>query len=126
VLARVLDGERPVLTGSADDRGHAKLLVTQAALTLRRNQPHRYTTYAPVGASGDGADHVLAFDRGGAVTVATRRPVRLAERGWGDTVVHLPEGPWTDLLTGREHAGDAAAQGVLADHPVALLIRAES
>ena len=55
VLARVLAGERPVLTPTLDDPGHAKLLVTQAALTLRRNQPHRFTTYAPVEARGPAA-----------------------------------------------------------------------
>ena len=54
VLARVLGGERPVLTPSVDDPGHAKLLVTQAALTLRRHQPHRFTTYAPVTAERRG------------------------------------------------------------------------
>ena len=37
--------------------------------------------------TGEAADHVLAFDRGGAITVATRLPVGLAARGgWGDTV----------------------------------------
>ena len=122
VLARVLDGERPVLTPDLDDPGHAKLLVTQAALTLRRNQPHRFTTYAPVAASGEAATHLLAFDRGGALTVATRLPVGLAARGWGDTRLHLPDGEWGDLLTGREYAGSPPAGDVLADLPVALLI----
>jgi len=123
VLTRVLGGERPVLMPYLDDPGHAKLLVTQAALTLRRNQPHRFTTYAPVTPRGEGADHVLAFDRGGALTVATRLPVGLAARGWGDTVLHLPAGEWADLLTGREYDGDAPAHEVLADLPTALLIR---
>jgi (1->4)-alpha-D-glucan 1-alpha-D-glucosylmutase len=122
VLERVLAGERPVLTPAVDDPGHAKLLVTQAALTLRRNQPHRFTTYAPVPVTGGAAGHVLAFDRGGALTVATRLPVGLADHGWGDTVVHLPDGVWADLLTGREYAGAAPAREVLADLPVALLI----
>ena len=53
---------------------------------------------------------MLAFDRGGALTVATRLPVGLAARGWGDTVLPLPDGRWADLLTGREYAGDAAAR----------------
>jgi (1->4)-alpha-D-glucan 1-alpha-D-glucosylmutase len=123
LLARVLAGERPVLTPHADDAGHAKLMVTQAALTLRRNQPHRFTTYAPVVAKGPAADHVLAFDRGGALTVATRLPFGLAERGWGETALPLPEGRWADLLTGREYAGDAALDELLSDYPVALLIR---
>ncbi len=107
VLDRVLSGERPVLTPHLHDPGHAKLLVTQAALTLRRNQPHRFTTYAPVEAAGPAAGHVVAFDRGGALTIATRLPVRLAVHGWGDTVLALPDGEWADLLTGREYAGDA-------------------
>jgi (1->4)-alpha-D-glucan 1-alpha-D-glucosylmutase len=123
VLLRVLAGERPVLVPYLDDPGHAKLLVTQVALTLRRNQPHRFTTYAPVTPGGEAAEHVLAFDRGGAVTVATRLPVGVATGGWGDTVLRLPDGDWADLLTGREYAGDAAAHEVLADYPVALLIR---
>jgi (1->4)-alpha-D-glucan 1-alpha-D-glucosylmutase len=126
VLARVLAGERPVLTPRLDDRGDAKLLVTQAALTLRRNQPHRFTTYTPVHARGDAVDHVLAFDRGGALSVATRLPVGLTRRGWGDSVLPLPAGAWADLLTGREYAGDARLREVLGDLPVALLIREEA
>jgi (1->4)-alpha-D-glucan 1-alpha-D-glucosylmutase len=126
VLARVLDGERLVLTPHHDDHGHAKLLATQVALTLRRTQPHRFTTYSPVVARGEAADHVVAFDRGGALTVATRLPVGLAARGWGDTVLPLPEGGWADLLTGREYVGEAPAHDLLSDYPVALMIREEA
>jgi len=126
VLARVLAGERPVLTPHVGDPGHAKLLVTQAALTLRRNQPHRFTTYVPVAPQGPAAGHVVAFDRGGAITVATRLPIGLAERGWGDTTLSLPDGDWADLLAGREYAGGAPLHDLLADHPVALLIREAS
>jgi (1->4)-alpha-D-glucan 1-alpha-D-glucosylmutase len=126
VLARVVEGERPVLTPHTDDPGHAKLLVTQTALTLRRNQPHRFTTYDAVRATGEAARHVLAFDRGGAVTVATRLPVGLDARGWGETRLPLPEGPWADLLTGRECAGAAPLHELLADYPVALLIREDA
>jgi len=125
VLARVRGGERPALSPHADDHGSAKLLVTQAALTLRRDQPHRFTTYGPVAAAGPAADHVLAFDRGGAVTVATRLPIGLAARGWGKTVLSLPDGAWADLLTGREHCGEARLDALLGDYPVALLVREE-
>ena len=125
VLGQVRAGERPVLTPHADDTGRAKLLVTQAALTLRRDQPHRFTSYAPVAAEGEASGHVLAFDRGGALTVATRLPLGLARGGWGDTTLALPVGRWADLLTGREHTGDAPLHLVLADYPVALLIREE-
>jgi (1->4)-alpha-D-glucan 1-alpha-D-glucosylmutase len=126
VLEQVRAGERPVLTPHPDDTGRAKLLVTQAALTLRRDQPHRFTSYAPVAAEGEAAGHVLAFDRGGALTVATRLPVGLAERGWGDTTLRLPGGTWADVLTGREHAGATPVHGLLADYPVALLVREEA
>jgi len=122
VLQDVLAGERPVLTPHPDEPGHAKLLVTQAALTLRRNQRHRFTRYTPVLALGEAAHHVLAFDRGGALTVVTRLPVGLMARGWGETVLPLPGGTWADLLTGREYAGDTALADLLADYPVALLI----
>jgi (1->4)-alpha-D-glucan 1-alpha-D-glucosylmutase len=125
VLARVRGGERPALSPHADDHGQAKLLVTQAALTLRRDQPHRFTTYEAAHAHGPAADHVLAFDRGGAITAATRLPFGLAVRGWGDTALALPDGEWVDLLTGREHAGAARLDALLGDYPVALLVREE-
>jgi len=126
LLERVRGGERPALSPSVDDPGAAKLLVTQTALTLRRDQPQRFTSYTPLTARGSAAGHVLAFDRGGAITVATRLPAGLAERGWGDTVLPLPDGAWADLLTGREYAGEAGVDQLLADYPVALMIRARS
>ncbi len=40
------------------------------------------------------SDHVVAFDRGGVFTVATRLPHGLqAAGGWRDTVVLLPDVP---------------------------------
>ena len=100
----------------------AKLDVTAAALRLRRDRPELFTTYAAVPVSGEAADHVLAFDRGGCLTVATRLPVGLAARGgWGETALSLPEGRWVDRLTGREATPRLA--DLLADHPVALLVR---
>ena len=51
------------------------------ALRLRRDRPELFTSYAPVPAEGAAAEHVLAFDRGGAVTVATRLPVGLEADG---------------------------------------------
>ncbi len=99
-----------------------KLLVTRTALRLRRDRPELFTTYTPVPATGTAADHVLAFDRGGAVTVVTRLPVGLAD-DWGDTRLDLPPGTWRDLLTDRMTDGGLA--DLLADHPVALLVRGD-
>jgi (1->4)-alpha-D-glucan 1-alpha-D-glucosylmutase len=118
------DHRAAVLAGAEDDDAAAKLAVTHQALTLRRDRPELFTTYAPVPVSGSAADHVLAFDRGGAIAVATRLPVGLATRGWGDTTLDLPEGRWTDVLTGARTAGTLAE--LLATHPVALLVREDS
>jgi (1->4)-alpha-D-glucan 1-alpha-D-glucosylmutase len=104
--------------------------VTRAALTLRRDRPELFTTYAPVAVSGPAADHALAFDRGGAVTVATRLPAGLAAGdGWGMTVLDLPAGRWCDVITGRTLTSSAdglAVAEALTSLPVALLVREES
>ncbi|GAW50373.1 MULTISPECIES: malto-oligosyltrehalose synthase [unclassified Nocardioides] len=118
------DHRAAVLAGTEEDDAAAKLAVTHHALTLRRDRPELFTTYAPVTVSGSAADHVLAFDRGGAITVATRLPVGLAARGWGDTTLDLPQGAWTDVLTGARTDGTLA--DLLATHPVALLVREDS
>ncbi|MFC7497126.1 MULTISPECIES: malto-oligosyltrehalose synthase [unclassified Nocardioides] len=116
------DHRAAVLAGAADDDAVTKLHVTCSALTLRRERPGLFTSYAPVSASGSAARHVLAFDRGGAVTVATRLPVGLGlAGGWGDTTLDLPAGRWHDVLTGA--GTDGRLVGLLATHPVALLVR---
>jgi (1->4)-alpha-D-glucan 1-alpha-D-glucosylmutase len=72
---------------------------------------------------------VLAFDRGGAITVATRLPATLAgSGGWRDTSLELPPGRWVDALAGdgaSVHADRARLADLLADLPVALLVREE-
>lgn len=115
------DHRAAVLGGEADDDAATKLHLTRAALTLRRDRPELFTSYSPVTATGDAAGHVLAFDRGGAVAVATRLPVGLARRGeWGDTSLDLPAGSWRDVLTGR--STDGRLGEMLSDNPVALLV----
>ncbi len=106
-----------------DDGAAAKLLVTSSALRLRRDRPELFTRYLPVAALGEAADHVIAFDRGGAVAIATRLPVGLANRGgWGDTSILLPGRPVTDVITGaRFEGGQLALAELLARYPVALL-----
>ena len=128
-LVGSLDSTPVSLTARPDDPGTAKLAVTHTALTLRRDHPALFTTYAPVAASGPAADHVLAFDRGGAVTVATRLPVGLAtEGGWGPTVLGLPPGRWRDVITGATLTSSADGLPVaeaLRSLPVALLVKEE-
>ena len=127
LLASIDGGEVPAV----DDTGAAKLLVVSRVLRARRDHPEWFAGYRPVEVTGSGAEHVVAFDRSGpdgdgAVTVATRLPVRLAAEGWGDTALQLPNGAWRDLLTGERLVSDVAgiaADVVLARLPVALLVR---
>lgn len=106
-----------------DESGHAKLLVTSRALRLRRDRPDLFTRYAPLTVVGDRADHLIAFDRGGAVTLATRLPVGLeAAGGWGDTTVLLPNRDMVDVITGTSfEGGELSVAEVLERYPVALL-----
>jgi (1->4)-alpha-D-glucan 1-alpha-D-glucosylmutase len=121
LLARIDGGWQPPV----DESGAAKLLVTARTLRLRRDRPELFTGYAPVLADGPAADHAVAYDRGGAVAVATRLPVRLRTRGgWGETTLPLPDGAWTDELTGARWAGgQVRLAALLATYPVALLSR---
>ena len=116
-LAQVSLARYPV-----DASGAVKLWVTTSALRARRDRPELFTSYAPVAADGPQADHLVGFDRGGALTLATRLPVGLARAGgWGDTTVELPEGV-TDVLTGTAYAGRTPVADLLATYPVALLL----
>ncbi|HXH33169.1 MAG TPA: malto-oligosyltrehalose synthase [Plantibacter sp.] len=119
VLARIDEGWLP--TVAAD--GAAKLLVTTRLLRLRRNHPERFTEYTSITAAGPAADHVVAFSRGGALTVATRLSLRLASQGgWRSTTVTLPEGHYVDVLSGREvDGGEVRVDTLLAQYPVAVL-----
>jgi (1->4)-alpha-D-glucan 1-alpha-D-glucosylmutase len=66
--------------------------VTTSALRARRDRPDRFTGYSPVTAEGPQAEHLIGFDRGGAITLATRLPISLARAGgWGDTTWTCPD-----------------------------------
>ena len=111
---------------AVDELGAAKLLVVSRVLRARRDHPEWFAGYEPVTVTGSAADHVVTFDRGGVVAVATRLPAALAASGWGDTALQLPNGAWRDLLTGERVVSDVAgvaADVVLARLPVALLVR---
>jgi (1->4)-alpha-D-glucan 1-alpha-D-glucosylmutase len=97
--------------------------VVSRALRLRRDWPDLFAGYAPVLATGPAADHVVAFDRGGVITVATRLPVGLESAGgWRDTMIDLG-GTATDVITGRRVRREIAVADLLDLYPVALLVR---
>lgn len=107
-----------------DATGAVKLRVVATALRLRRDRPELFTTYRPLDAVGPASSHVLAFDRGGAIAVATRLPVTLHRHGgWRDTMLPLPESEWHDALTGAVHSGETTIGALLSVYPVALLTR---
>ncbi|MFT3862069.1 malto-oligosyltrehalose synthase [Micropruina sp.] len=92
------------------------LLVTSRTLRLRRDRPHLF-----------GANHrrldlgpaLLGFARGDDVVVLAQRAAHAAP----SATVELPEGTFTDVLTGFRYAGPAQAVALLARLPVALLVR---
>jgi (1->4)-alpha-D-glucan 1-alpha-D-glucosylmutase len=121
LLARLDAGWQPPV----DADGAAKLLVTSRALRLRRQRPELFTDYRPVFADGRAGEHVLAFDRGGAVAVATRLPVGLSRHGgWHDTALPLDGHTWTEVFTNTSYGGNRLAVAeLLHTYPVALLVK---
>jgi (1->4)-alpha-D-glucan 1-alpha-D-glucosylmutase len=104
-----------------DETGAAKLWVTRQALRLRRSRPECFSGYRAIEASGPAQSHLIGFDRGGAITLATRLPAGLAAvGGWRHTTVEM-SAPHVDVLTGRRWHGTVAVADVLASYPVALL-----
>ncbi|CAN5572594.1 malto-oligosyltrehalose synthase [soil metagenome] len=109
------------------EEGLPKLWLVARALDARRRHPRSFapgSSYEPLLAVGSCADHVVAFRRDELITVVPRLPVTLARAGgWGDTALALPEGPWSNLLTG-EDVGDGPVmrlRELFERFPVALL-----
>jgi (1->4)-alpha-D-glucan 1-alpha-D-glucosylmutase len=123
------DNRRPVdYRALRQALSHPKLRVVSAALRLRRDHPATFTDggYLPLLAEGAAAEHLVAFLRGDdVVTAVTRHSVRLAESGWGDTALALPDGVWVDRIGGGRFSGRVAAAELLAESPVVLLERAD-
>ncbi len=120
MLDAIDTGTEPPAVG-AD--GAAKLWVVSRTLRLRRDWPDLFASYTPVRAAGTAADHAVAFDRGGVITVATRLPVGLERAGgWGDTTLDIGHEA-TDVISGRRIDAQVRLADLLAGYPVALLVR---
>jgi (1->4)-alpha-D-glucan 1-alpha-D-glucosylmutase len=123
VLTDLAFGALPQLGADA----HAKLLVVARALKLRRDRPELFTGYTAIAASGDAANHVFGFDRGGLVTLITRLPHGLAQHGWGDATVELPAAAYTCALTGTTVSGGTVRiADLFATFPAALLVQEDA
>ncbi len=113
--------------------GAVKLAVTRQALAVRAEKPEIFGAgeYLPLEATGDRADHVVAYARrAGDDTVVVAVPRLVGQLGespdWGNTAIPLPRGArWRNRLTGAEvEGGDAVSVATLfADLPVALMSR---
>ncbi|HZW43107.1 MAG TPA: malto-oligosyltrehalose synthase [Dermatophilaceae bacterium] len=113
----------PALDGTA----LAKLWVVSRALRARRHHPEMFTGYTPLVVDGPMQKHLVAFDRGGAITLATRLPVGLsAAGGWGDTTLVLPPGRYRDTFTGCAYTDELYVADALGQYPVALLLAEKS
>ncbi|RNE49465.1 malto-oligosyltrehalose synthase [Corynebacterium alimapuense] len=128
------DGLYPYLEVHGD---RAKLHVVHEGIVLRSQLPEFFVggDVQAVFADGPADSHLIGVARAdgdtpgqsgiGVITLATRRPLLLEERGgWEGTTVTLPEGVWLDRLTGRNYNGTVALGEVLKVFPTALLIRA--
>ncbi len=109
------------------DEGLTKLWTVTQSLHLRREHPAWFrdeADYRPLTAQGSKAGHVIAFARGeNVITVVPRAPLTLAG-DWADTTLTLPEGTWTNSLSTEQHAGGTLAlRSLLANFPIALLVK---
>ncbi|TQJ15848.1 maltooligosyl trehalose synthase [Yimella lutea] len=132
-------------THETPDLDSEKQFVVQSALLTRQRHPEVFGDsggYTPIESD---SPHLLGFVRNYApglvsgvlrreqpaavAVLATRTPSRLAlEGGWADATVELPEGTWTDLLSGRLYDGGRHVRcaDLFTTMPVALLELAAS
>ena len=101
----------------------------RAALTLRRERPQLFLEggYRAIFAAGPAREHAVGMvrtldDEPQVIAVATRTPLALERAGgWRGTTITLPEGTWTDRLTGREFSGTVDMAQLCAQLPAVLL-----
>ncbi len=121
-----LEGLSPEQILSRMDEGLPKLWVIRQALSLRRRLPGAFLagSYRPLYAKGKQANHVVAFSRNEQVVTLVPRFSFSMDGGWGATSIELPQGQWSNRLTGEGmKAGEIGIQDLLKRFPVALLSR---
>jgi (1->4)-alpha-D-glucan 1-alpha-D-glucosylmutase len=109
------------------DEGLTKLWTIHRALCLRRHRPEWFGAeagYRPLRVEGEKKDHAIAYLRDASVATIVPRWTKLLRGAWSGTAVHLPEGRWTNWLTGvAVDGGRADVAELLREFPVALLVR---
>jgi (1->4)-alpha-D-glucan 1-alpha-D-glucosylmutase len=122
-----LEGMSPEEVWRRAASGLPKMFLIRCALQLRRRRVQlfqRGSSYRPVLAEGEKADHVVAFLRGtAALTVAPRLLIKLGGK-WGDTSLEVPVGDWRNVVTSEQVTGGRVrVADLLRRFPVALLER---
>lgn len=111
------------------DEGLPKLWVIHRSLMARKDHADAFGRnggYGPIRPAGRHGELVVAFTRGGKVTVVVPRLVLLLREGWDDTSVSLAPGRHHNLLTGETlEGGEVGLERLLERFPVALLARQE-
>ncbi|HET7338301.1 MAG TPA: malto-oligosyltrehalose synthase [Candidatus Dormibacteraeota bacterium] len=108
------------------DDGSPKLWLIARLLKAKAERPELFssTDYRPLEATGAKARHALGFVRGRLLVLVPRLPAGLGG-DWGDTEVLLPEGTWTNVLSGqRQSGGRVSAASLLERFPVAVMTTA--
>jgi (1->4)-alpha-D-glucan 1-alpha-D-glucosylmutase len=126
-IKRMPVGEAAAEAMRRAEEGLPKMWTIHQALKLRRERPKSFgaeAAYTPLPMQGEKRDHGIAYLRGNEVaTVVTRLPARLGG-AWEGTSVELPEGNWSDRLSGIVVNGGSVAMGeLLKVFPVALLVK---
>ena len=104
------------------DEGMAKLWLIQKTLAYRaRHEATFAADYEPIHASGDNADHIIAFLRGGKAMTIVPRFNR--SRAGGLPSLLLPRGMWRNIFTEEMFIGEIAAAKLFRKFPVALLVQ---
>ena len=106
-----------------------KQRIVRAAMHLRRERPQLFLDggYRAIFAAGPAREHAVGIvrtldDAPQVIAVATRTPLALERAGgWRGTTLTLPEGTWTDRLTGREYSGTVEMAQLCAELPTVLL-----
>ncbi|HZQ45056.1 MAG TPA: malto-oligosyltrehalose synthase [Acidobacteriaceae bacterium] len=107
------------------DDGLPKLWVIHHALWLRRERAHSFGpegAYTHCNARGPEADRVIAYIRGGDILTVVPRWTQ-SRTSWNGTTLDLPEGRWTNCLTGQEFDGVQQVEKLFEIFPVSLLTR---
>ena len=106
------------------DEGLPKMWVIHHALWLRRERSRSFGpegSYAGCAARGPQADRVIAYVRGGDVLTVVPRWSH-SGTSWDGTTLELPEGRWTNSLTGQRFEGIQPIENLFAVFPVSLLV----